>query len=152
VLFETKCFACHGTTGGGDGPAAAQLNPPPIAFTNHERARERSLFSLYEVISQGLADTPMKSFQDTYSDDERWDLAFYVSTFASTPELRQQGEKIWQDDAALRARLPNLEALSHVIEAGLGAEIGDDKARAVMSYLRSNPAAVGHGSAAGLSL
>ena len=152
VLYESQCVACHGLQGGGDGPAAKALDPPPIAFTDQERARERSLFSLYEVISQGLADTPMISFQATFTDAERWDLAFYVSTFASPPELRPQGEKIWKDDAALRARLPNLETLTHTIEAGLGVDIGADKARAVLSYLRGAPEVIGRGNAAGLAL
>jgi mono/diheme cytochrome c family protein/predicted small lipoprotein YifL len=31
-LFATECASCHGTTGAGDGPAAAQLTPPPRNF------------------------------------------------------------------------------------------------------------------------
>jgi len=28
-IFSTRCFACHGPTGRGDGPGAAGLNPKP---------------------------------------------------------------------------------------------------------------------------
>src|SRR5262252_9056540 len=28
-IFSTRCFACHGPTGHGDGPGAAGLNPKP---------------------------------------------------------------------------------------------------------------------------
>jgi mono/diheme cytochrome c family protein len=31
--FETLCATCHGTTGKGDGPAGAALNPPPRDFS-----------------------------------------------------------------------------------------------------------------------
>lgn len=30
--FQTLCFTCHGMQGGGDGPAATGLNPPPRNF------------------------------------------------------------------------------------------------------------------------
>ena len=30
--FDTLCFTCHGSTGQGDGPAGAALNPPPRNF------------------------------------------------------------------------------------------------------------------------
>ena len=139
ALFNQKCFACHGMEGRGDGPAAANLDPPPIAFTDHVRARERSLFSLYEVVTQGLADTPMISFEPMYSDEDRWALALYAGNFSYTPELRQTGEMLWRDDPALRARFPNLESLVRTTEAAFAQEVGTDTARAAMAYLRSRP-------------
>ena len=33
TLFEQNCASCHGTTGKGDGPVGAALNPPPRDFT-----------------------------------------------------------------------------------------------------------------------
>ncbi|MEP7050055.1 MAG: cytochrome c [Pseudomonadota bacterium] len=33
-LFKTKCQACHGDHGAGDGPASATLNPKPRAFAD----------------------------------------------------------------------------------------------------------------------
>ncbi len=152
MLFREKCGVCHGMEGRGDGPAAAKLDPPPIAFTDHARARERSLFALYEVISQGLADTPMVSFQAAFSDDERWALAFHVASFADTPELRRAGEALWRDTPSLRARLPNLESLSRATEESLAKDLGAEKARAILAYLRSHPAAIEQGTAGGLAL
>lgn len=32
-LFEANCASCHGTSGKGDGPVGAALNPPPRDFT-----------------------------------------------------------------------------------------------------------------------
>ena len=33
-IFESRCVACHGEEGRGDGPAAANLNPGPRDFHN----------------------------------------------------------------------------------------------------------------------
>jgi mono/diheme cytochrome c family protein len=33
-IFDTRCVACHGAEGHGDGPAAANLNPRPRDFHN----------------------------------------------------------------------------------------------------------------------
>lgn len=53
-LYGSQCASCHGVSGDGRGPAAARLDPPPIAFTDQERARQRSIFALEQVIAQGL--------------------------------------------------------------------------------------------------
>jgi len=31
-IFTSRCVSCHGSTGGGDGPASASLNPHPRNF------------------------------------------------------------------------------------------------------------------------
>ena len=33
ILFETNCASCHGTSGKGDGPVGAALDPKPRDFT-----------------------------------------------------------------------------------------------------------------------
>lgn len=35
-VFSQRCTPCHGTTGAGDGPASASLNPKPRAFADPE--------------------------------------------------------------------------------------------------------------------
>ena len=152
ALFGEKCASCHGVLGRGDGPAAANLNPRPIAFSDAVRARARSLFSLFEVVSQGLADTSMASFQTDLSDEDRWSVAFYVATLSATSESREAGAALWNADAALRARLPNLEALARATESQLAVDIGADQSHAVMAYLRNSPNAVVRKSADGLVL
>lgn len=106
ALYAQNCAACHGATGGGDGPLAADLDPPAIAFADVDRARQRSAFGLYQVINQGLDGTAMASFAHL-STDEQWDLAFYVGRFAFTEEQAAAGEKLWNEDAAVRARFPD---------------------------------------------
>jgi len=75
TLFGQNCAACHGEAGDGHGPDAVKLDTPPIAFTDAERARQRSVFALYQVITQGLDGAAMPSFEGLPTDD-RWALAF----------------------------------------------------------------------------
>ena len=141
-LYTAQCAACHGPSGHGDGPAAASLDPPPIAFTDAARAAQRSPFALYEAISQGIQGTAMTSFS-SLSEGDRWALAFYVGSLAHSPEMRAQGEALWRDEAKWRQRIPNLEALTRTSEADLvSAGGGHAEARAIIAYLRAQPQAV----------
>ena len=140
-LFQANCAACHGVAGHGDGPGAASIDPKPVNFTDRTRARQRSVFALEQVIDQGINGTAMQSFSSLPAQD-RWDLAFKVGTFAYPSSLAAQGKKIWESDPALRSRLPNLAALATVTPAALARQIGEDKATAVVAYLRTTPAAI----------
>src|SRR5262245_54930842 len=107
ALFAENCASCHGVDGAATTPVARTLDPPPIAFTDRTRARERSLFALYQVIGQGLEGTAMQSFANLPEQD-RWALAFRAGQFSGAPELIEEGRQIWQSDAAVRARVPDL--------------------------------------------
>ncbi|MES2034704.1 MAG: FTR1 family protein [Pseudomonadota bacterium] len=141
VLYAENCAACHGETGRADGPNAVGMDPPPIAFADVERARQRSAFGLYQVIQQGLDGTAMASYAHLSSDD-RWDLAFYVGRFAFNDAEAAEGERLWNGDAALRARFPNLQALTQETPEALAAAVGETKARALTAYLRRHPEVV----------
>ncbi|HEY4367065.1 MAG TPA: cytochrome c/FTR1 family iron permease [Steroidobacteraceae bacterium] len=142
TVYQNQCASCHGPTGHGDGALAAKLDPPPIAFTDITRARERSLFSLYQTISQGVQGTSMVSFA-TLPDADRWALAAYVGGLAYSPQVVAEGERLWHGDAKLRTRFPDLLSLSRATEASLASEIGNDHAAAVIAFLRSHPTALG---------
>jgi high-affinity iron transporter len=139
TLFSQNCASCHGEKGDAKTPAAAQLDPPPIAFVDRARADQRSPFALYQVIGHGIPGTAMVSFSSLPAQD-RWDLAYYVSRFAYPGSLASEGKRIWQSDAEVRKAVPDLATLSSLTEAQLGARIGGSRAAAVLAYLRANPA------------
>ncbi len=141
TLYAQNCASCHGATGDGRGPQATRLDPPPIAFTDKGRADQRSLFGLYQVISQGLEGTAMPSFAGLPEAD-RWALAFEAGGFAYPDALAREGERLWRSDASIRARLPNLAALVGITPAALSTELGPEKAAAVTAFLRRHPDAV----------
>jgi high-affinity iron transporter len=141
-LYAAQCTACHGPAGHGDGPAAASLDPPPIAFTDATRAAQRSPFALYEAISQGIQGTAMTGFS-SLPEADRWALAFYVGSLSHSPQMRAEGEALWRDAPAWHQRIPTLEALTRTSEADLiGAGSQDTQARAIIAYLRGQPQAV----------
>ena len=138
VLFEANCAACHGATGRGDGPLGAKLTPPPIAFTDRDRARSRSVLALYQVISQGVAGTSMPSFA-TLSDEDRWALAFFAGTLSHDDAMRTRGEQSWGRDATAKAAFPDLAAAATLTEVALSERMPPDTARDLTAYVRSHP-------------
>jgi high-affinity iron transporter len=138
-LYAENCVSCHGAKGEGPSGEFARLDPPPIAFADRERARDRSLFGLYQVISQGLEGTAMQSFA-SLPEEDRWALAFHSGTLAYGDAA--QGERIWREDASVRRLIPDMAALVAITPADLERKIGAERAAAVIAYLRANPAAL----------
>ncbi|MEZ2141818.1 cytochrome c/FTR1 family iron permease [Bradyrhizobium sp. DN5] len=151
ALFGQNCAACHGDAGDGHGPDAVKLDTPPIAFTDAERARQRSVFALYQVITQGLDGTAMPSFEGLPTDD-RWALALYAGHFAFHDVAAAEGERLWKQDASLHRLVPDLKTLVGTTPAALASKIGQDKADALMAYLRRHPETVTQQQTGSLSL
>jgi high-affinity iron transporter len=140
-LYRQNCSSCHGEKGDANTSMARQLEPKPVAFVDRARAAERSPFALYQVIDQGLEGTAMQSFSQLPAKD-KWALAFHVSRFAYDDALASEGQRIWTSDPNARQLVPNLDALSGLSEQSLATKLGDERAAAVIAYLRSNPQAV----------
>ena len=141
ALYATECSACHGTMGQGDGPLAANLTPKPVNFSDASRARERSVFGLYQVVTQGLDGTSMPSFA-ALPDADRWALAFTVGQFAFPANQSDAGKAFWEGRSQFREALPNLEALVSQRPTVLAESSDEATASALTAYLRRHPAAV----------
>lgn len=151
ALFAQNCSACHGAHGDGDGPLAAKLDPRPVALTDLDRARMRSLLALYQAVSQGVTGTSMPAFK-ALSEIDRWAVAFYAGGLSYDDAMRAAGEKRWRADAALHGRFPDLAALTRSSESSLVPSLGTEPARDVTAYLRSSPSAIAPVAPAGLGL
>jgi len=138
ALFQSQCAACHGATGRGDGPAGIQLQPRPVDFTDQARADQRSALSLFEVISQGVPDTPMVSYAQLSAAD-RWALAYYVGSLAYQKEALQ-APTLLRGDGQNRALL-GAKDLSRARVSQLAPTLGVDEARAILGFLRAHPEA-----------
>ena len=149
ALYAQNCASCHGAKGEGPPPAFAQLDPPPIAFADRDRARDRSVFGLYQVITQGLEGTAMRSYAGLPEED-RWALAFYSGALAY-PDAAA-GERIWRNEPQVRALVPDLAALVALTPAELEAKLGAERAAAVVAFLRANPQAVTQSQSSNASL
>jgi mono/diheme cytochrome c family protein len=84
---EIGCFRCHGAEGLGDGPSAEDMEDSlgfPIKPANLQRGEVtfkagHTVEDIYRIMTTGMAGTPMPAFS-TISDEERWQLAYYVQT------------------------------------------------------------------------
>jgi high-affinity iron transporter len=78
TFYSQACVDCHGASGDGRGPAAVWHDPAPSNLRDSERMNDVSPYQLYNAITFGVAGTSMPSHQLAFSDQERWDLAFYL--------------------------------------------------------------------------
>lgn len=84
TLFAQLCAPCHGTAGAGDGPAAANLEDvwgQPIRPADLRQPATRSgpeARDLYRTLTTGLDGTPMPSFAESTTGEQRWELVAYV--------------------------------------------------------------------------
>ena len=141
ALYQAQCASCHGASGAGDGALAAKLEPKPIAFTDEERARSRSLMALYQVISQGVEGTSMPAFAGL-SEHDRWSLAFYVGSLAFKDTDIAAGESAFAQNNAASATIPDMNTLVTATEEELAKAGSPSTARAVLAYARTHPGAV----------
>jgi cytochrome c oxidase cbb3-type subunit 2 len=90
VLYvQAKCAECHGETGRGDGPSAAQLKDDfgqPIRPTDLARGQFKGgarVTDVFRTMTLGLDGTPMPSFADSMTDDERWAISYHVLSLSA---------------------------------------------------------------------
>jgi mono/diheme cytochrome c family protein len=90
VFQRSDCWECHGQLGRGDGPKADRLTDDwnlPIRATDLEMAWKfrggGNPRDAYLRLTTGLDGTPMPSYAQTLSDEERWQVAYYVASLAT---------------------------------------------------------------------
>lgn len=87
AIYRAHCIACHGPTGGGDGPLGLALNPPPANLIFHTEPGVHPDGQLFEWISFGFPDgSVMPAFEDTLSTDDHWHVVNYIRTFGADPK------------------------------------------------------------------
>ena len=79
-LYDARCASCHGTAGGGDGPAAASLDPKPSAL-NQGQAADYLFYRISEGGGMAPFNSSMPASKGILSDDEIWQLVEYIQTF-----------------------------------------------------------------------
>lgn len=136
-LYQEHCASCHGVSGAADTEMAKSLEPAPIAFTDIERANQRSPLSLYQTTTQGVEGTSMKAFPQL-NETQRWALAYYVGSLAYADQAAA-GAQLWNRDALIRAQIGNLNELSRARAEQLFPVFGEEKAQQLVGYLRAHP-------------
>jgi mono/diheme cytochrome c family protein len=93
-LFEdTGCIRCHGNLGRGDGPSAPTLKDDwghPIRAANLAEPWTfrggSSREDIFRTMSTGFNGTPMPSFSDSLSVEQRWAITDYIASLSGSRE------------------------------------------------------------------
>ncbi|MBM3217944.1 MAG: c-type cytochrome [Candidatus Rokubacteria bacterium] len=89
LYVSAKCWECHGERGRGDGPSATQLKDDldrpirPTDFTRGQLKGGAHVVDVFRTMTNGLDGTPMPSFADTMTDDERWAISYFVLSLSA---------------------------------------------------------------------
>lgn len=83
-LYAVGCAACHGEDGSGQTEIGGRLDPKPTSFLAGSRMDEITPYKAFTVLTFGATGTAMPSYS-TLTEDERWELAFFVFAMRQPP-------------------------------------------------------------------
>lgn len=88
-IYQTYCYYCHGKEGDGEGPVAEYLWPRPRDFTSGTYKLRTTLSGelptdedLFRTVTSGIPGTAMPEWGSLLSSRERWQVVYYIKTFA----------------------------------------------------------------------
>jgi cytochrome c oxidase cbb3-type subunit I/II len=120
VWQNAKCWECHGRTGKGDGEKAPGLKDdlgfpsPPADLTAGQFKSGPTVEDIFRTMTTGLSGTPMPSYRDPLSEEDRWALSYYVLALSAykdplsgEPLPIAPSDRRALDDPALEADTPD---------------------------------------------
>ncbi len=113
-IFENSCSVCHGLQGHGDGPMASQFNPSPAVLSNPKLTGDANTtaYDNFEVINVGIANTAMMSWAEVLSENEIWDVTYYLRTFSN---INVQLPPVNMEVAALESSIDSTSGLAEQV-------------------------------------
>jgi len=99
-IYAANCLSCHGEKGDGKGPAGVTLKPPPANFTDKDFAYGDPPDDWFESITNGRPGTAMPAWKDKLSEQDRWNVLFYVRNFVTTPDSIAAGKDLYAKNCA----------------------------------------------------
>jgi mono/diheme cytochrome c family protein len=122
ALYMRHCSHCHGTSGDGNGPTAAYLNPRPrdyrngvFKFTSTTELNKTSRDDLTRVLKYGIPGTYMPSFL-LLEDDEIHNLVEYVRFLAMRGEFERSLATELTVDYSIEAVADRLEGSDETLK------------------------------------
>ena len=93
-LYKANCITCHGTTGLGDGPTAATLNPKPPAIGDAAFMHDVTPAMAFRKISIGVSGTAMPAFSSLTA-EQRWNIVAYITSLRHSGAKAAEGEGLY---------------------------------------------------------
>jgi mono/diheme cytochrome c family protein len=91
LYVDTGCVKCHGNLGRGDGPSAPTLTDDLMQPIRAANLSQRWTFrggasreDIFRTMSTGLNGTPMPSFTDALTPEQRWAITDYIVSLSPT--------------------------------------------------------------------
>jgi high-affinity iron transporter len=141
AIYMQNCTQCHGDSGKGDGPGRESMNPKtptPANFTDADFMAGLSPFKVYNTTTFGIDNTAMASFA-ALPDEQRWQVAFYVSALRFPAEAVTAGEA-WLKSKTLPADLASIATLATSSDDELSGKIKayfpDAPSNEILAFLR----------------
>lgn len=79
TVYKANCVPCHGASGKGDGPVAANLTVKPSDLTSTNLKHGSTDGEIFTNIKDGIPpDMKMKSFKSKLSDTDIWNVVNYI--------------------------------------------------------------------------
>jgi len=85
-VYAKQCAICHGARGHGDGPQAANLNPPPTDFGRLRGVRSEPGYWFFRIREGGKQEplarprSAMPGWGEHLTDEEIWNVVAYLKT------------------------------------------------------------------------
>lgn len=95
-IYAEKCAPCHGASGLGDGPQAANLPNPASRLGDPAIARGARPSAWYAMVTDGNLERFMPGFK-SLNDAERWSVVAYSLSLSLSPGELEQGQAIYQE-------------------------------------------------------
>ena len=125
------CVQCHGPSGKGNGELAAGMTDNfgfpirPANLTSGEFKSGPGVEDIFRTITDGLNGTPMPTFKDLFSEQDRWALAYYVLSLSAFEDpLTHKALPISETD---RAALDDPNLAAGLPDSGYYVPRGDTK-------------------------
>lgn len=81
-LYNLYCFACHGDSGHGDGPAGGGMSVMPANFHDPKFLKQKE-GTVFWKLTNGKGNMP--PFKQILKDDQRWQLVAYLKELGKKP-------------------------------------------------------------------
>ncbi len=98
AVYDEHCLKCHGETGSGEGEDADKFKNEMKDFNDQTFMRKEDPAEFFEKVKDG--DKPMPAFKDDLTEQEMWDVVFYVWTFQNKDDLLAQGQAVYDEKCA----------------------------------------------------
>lgn len=94
-IFMQNCATCHGVNADGKGVASVSFEVKPPSFLDTEFIREKSPYTLYRAIKNGMIGTLMPSWEYQLSIKEKWDVIQYIRSVSKEKDSDKKGKELY---------------------------------------------------------